>query len=141
MIMPQDLVTFGITCEMFYAYMNKIPVYGYVPKAVSGHPWLLGACRGLVWDDLEELMLYLEVQGRSFGSEELLVEILANLEHEQWRYWSSNIANEEDISRDRLNRWAKSDVPFDSLSEYEKEHDRVWARRVIKELKELGIEI
>jgi len=141
MIMPQDLLTFGCTCEMFYAYMNKIPIFSYVPEAVSGHPWIVGCCRGQVWTDLEELMVFLEARGDPLGSEELLVDILADLEHEQWRHWSSNIANEEDISRDRLNRWAESDVPFDSLSDYEKEHDRVWARKVIAQLKELGIEL
>lgn len=41
-IYPEELVTFGITCEMKHAWDNGIPVYTYMPEKIKGHPWIVG---------------------------------------------------------------------------------------------------
>jgi len=61
-----------------------------------------------------------------------LIEQLASLEHDQWIYWSKGIAKAENISLERLARWEKLWTLYDHLSEADKEHDRVWARKVIE---------
>jgi len=61
-----------------------------------------------------------------------LLEKLAALEHEQWMAWSKAIAEQENISPERLERWKKYWVPYEELDEATKEHDRVWARRVLE---------
>ena len=67
-IFPQDLKTFGVTCEMFFPFSLKviqeyftlsnslpnIPVFVYIPEAARGHPWLI-ACSDFITDDLNEL--------------------------------------------------------------------------------------
>jgi len=88
-------------------------------------------------------------------SEAELIEKLAEIEHSQWTVWSKAIAEElerfggfdympilpDSISileavAARLRRWKKLWVSYNDLSEEMKEHDRVWARKVIKLLKE-----
>jgi len=64
-----------------------------------------------------------------------LLEMLAELEHKQWREWSQNIAKTENISEERLNRWAKMWIPYEVLTEEQKEQDRVWARKTMQILK------
>lgn len=59
-----------------------------------------------------------------------LVEIIAAIEHDQWVFWSQAVAHEI-LNLDRKKRWEKSWVPYGELSEEMKEHDRVWARKVI----------
>ena len=80
----------------------------------------------------------------------LNIEKLAELEHQQWEYWSKNIAGElekvysllqtnkvEDakrilirkIRRWRLHYWK----PYSELAEEAKEMDRVWARKLFLE--------
>lgn len=63
-----------------------------------------------------------------------LIEKLAELEHEQWIKWSQTIAEKENISEERLERWKKFWVPYSELDEETKEHDRVWARKVIEKV-------
>jgi hypothetical protein len=61
-----------------------------------------------------------------------VLEQLAALEHEQWLQWATQILQTEpDISAARAARWKSVMVPYDELSEDYKEHDRVWARKVI----------
>ena len=60
-----------------------------------------------------------------------LLESLAKLEHEQWMAWSKSIAASEKISEERLERWKKLWVEYEDLPEWDKEKDRVWARRAI----------
>jgi hypothetical protein len=62
---------------------------------------------------------------------EEMIEKLASLEHEQWVYWSQQIAKVENISPDRLTRWKTLWVPYNRLPEDAKEHDRSWARKVV----------
>jgi hypothetical protein len=71
--------------------------------------------------------------------EEELVEELAKLEHVQWMDWSKNIAETEEISPKRLNRWTDLWVPYARLSEEQKESDREYARKVLNVLKEWNL--
>ncbi len=59
-----------------------------------------------------------------------LLERLAELEHEQWVYWSKGIA--DDVSPHRLERWERLwALPYAELSEEYKEDDRLHARKVL----------
>ena len=60
-----------------------------------------------------------------------LVERLAALEHEQWMEWAKAVQDSEPISKRRRQRWAQFMVPYEQLPEDVKEHDRVWARKVL----------
>lgn len=85
------------------------------------------------------------------GQEVALTEKLAELEHEQWRKWSNELAKEiaeylnwlpEDMRIElsaRLTRWNSLWVPYDELTEKAKEQDRVWARKVLQVFKELNM--
>lgn len=66
------------------------------------------------------------------------VEVLAELEHEQWVEWSRSIAESEDITPERIERWGGYWIPYDELDEPTKEHDRVWARRAMDRLAHAG---
>lgn len=63
-----------------------------------------------------------------------LLEELAELEHEQWITWASDIAKKEKLSPERLARWNKYLIPYHDLPEDVKEHDRKWARKVLTSL-------
>lgn len=65
-------------------------------------------------------------------TERKLTESLSDLEHEQWMYWSKSIASKEKISPEKLTSWKKDWIPYSELSEEVKEHDRKWARKVIR---------
>ncbi len=60
------------------------------------------------------------------------LEQLAALEPEQWMSWTMYLAEYHinDISIELLQKWEKNWIPYDQLSEKEKEKDRIWARRV-----------
>jgi hypothetical protein len=60
-----------------------------------------------------------------------LIEALAALEHQQWIDWSKTIAEKENLSPERLERWRKLWVPYEELDEKDKESDRAWARKVL----------
>jgi len=59
------------------------------------------------------------------------LEQLAELEHEQWEEWSKNIASNENISQDKIDRWRKLWIPYKDLSENAKDQDRTYARKVL----------
>ena len=61
-----------------------------------------------------------------------LREELSALEHDQWIYWTKGIAKEEDISKERLERWEKEYIDYEKLSEKTKDFDREWADKVLK---------
>jgi len=62
-----------------------------------------------------------------------LLERLAELEHQQWWKWAENLMNTEThISNERIARWKDSMVPYSQLTEENKEHDRIWARKVLE---------
>ncbi|MBW2561269.1 MAG: hypothetical protein JRE40_10510 [Deltaproteobacteria bacterium] len=62
----------------------------------------------------------------------LLVEKIASLEHEQWMAWAKTLMETESISEARRQRWERYMVPYESLPEDAKEHDRIWARKVLE---------
>ena len=64
-------------------------------------------------------------------SKEQLREVLAELEHEQWIAWSKNIAETEDITPARKERWEVLWRPYSELTEAEKDQDREWADKAI----------
>jgi DNA replication initiation complex subunit (GINS family) len=84
--------------------------------------------------------------------DEEILEKLSELEHEQWCRWAGTLSKElysllpildkideskltdeekQIISnlKNRLERWDKLMIPYDELSEEDKEKDRVYARR------------
>ena len=63
-----------------------------------------------------------------------LIEKLSDLEHRQWRSWTEHLIENEDIPEELEEKWKKNHVPYEELSEEEKEKDRKWARKVMKEL-------
>lgn len=70
-----------------------------------------------------------------------IVEILAELEHEQWMEWSKNlVATEKRLSMNRIERWKKLWVPYAELTEEQKEQDRIYARKVLEAIKVEGVE-
>jgi hypothetical protein len=68
------------------------------------------------------------------GSQPLYsVDCMAVLAHRLWTHWSQHIAEEEDISEERLNRWQELWVPFNELSSEMKEKDEELVERFLKE--------
>jgi len=65
-----------------------------------------------------------------------LREKLAELEHMQWMQWSKELAKEEGLSAERLERWKKNWISYFELDEEAKEFDREWADKVLEILKE-----
>lgn len=62
-----------------------------------------------------------------------LLERLAELEHQQWWKWAENLMHTEThISNERIERWKGSMIPYSQLTEENKEHDRIWARKVLE---------
>jgi len=67
-------------------------------------------------------------------SEETL-ELLANLEHEQWIKWSQTLAEKEKLTKYRILRWKQMWCPYSELTELNKDFDRDWAKVVVERLK------
>jgi hypothetical protein len=59
------------------------------------------------------------------------IEALASIEHDQWVAWAKTIMQQEPIGIQRIARWNKYMVPYAELPEDVKEHDRVWARKIL----------
>jgi hypothetical protein len=68
---------------------------------------------------------------------EELIEALAEIEHEQWMHWSQAVAG--DVSHATRNKWQRSWVVYDELTEELKETDRVWARKVVELLRQRSL--
>lgn len=73
---------------------------------------------------------------KEVDSKELL-ERLADLEHQQWSHLINYLLS---LGRDldtkvHNNYWWLANTPYSKLSRRDKEEDKIWARRVIKELK------
>lgn len=62
-----------------------------------------------------------------------LIERLSQVEHEQWTAWSKSVAS--DVGPERLNAWQSLWVPYEELSDEQKELDRHWARRALAALR------
>ena len=63
-------------------------------------------------------------------------ECLAALEHEQWMHWAQSILKTEHISPDRVQRWGTLMIPYDDLTEDQKDADREWADRAMQCVKD-----
>lgn len=61
-----------------------------------------------------------------------LIEEIASLEHEQWMSWSKWAVSPESLFRKRVVSWEYFRMPYGLLSEELKEANRVWARKVLK---------
>jgi len=72
-------------------------------------------------------------------TEKELIERLAVLEHDQWWEWSRDLSQKEKLSKERTNRWNKLWTFYKFLSETEKEQDRIYARKIVGLLRELGV--
>lgn len=66
-----------------------------------------------------------------YGTE---VDKAANLFHELWVEWTKTLSREQyyDIPNHIRNHWAVNWIPYDKLSEKEKETDRIIARRFLE---------
>ncbi len=69
------------------------------------------------------------------------VEPLAELAHRLWTHWSQHIAEEEDISEQRLERWKQLWMPYEDLGEEDKEDDRRLVQRFLSEKPDYDAEI
>jgi hypothetical protein len=61
-------------------------------------------------------------------------EPLAALAHRLWTYWSQNLAEEEEISEERLERWEDLWIPYEELPEAIKDVDRELVERFAEEM-------
>lgn len=69
----------------------------------------------------------------------MLLERLANLEHEQWAHWTKYML--DNLSADNIKRWqSQIETPYSQLSKKEKEKDREWARKILKIIDKEGDE-
>lgn len=65
---------------------------------------------------------------------EYLLEILAELEHEQWAAWSQDISQKEKLSDGCIKRWQSFWVPYSELNEDIKDSDRKYANIILNRL-------
>jgi len=64
--------------------------------------------------------------------EKILLERLAELEHEQWAHWINYQLRVGVKNKEQWRRWHDlARIPYTNLSEKEKESDREWARKVL----------
>ena len=73
---------------------------------------------------------------KSSAERALLLERLAELEHDQWAHWTKYML--DNLTPENIARWRKQiETPYAELSEKEKDSDREWAVKVFNVLKEL----
>ena len=63
-----------------------------------------------------------------------ILEVLSEIEHDQWMAWAKSLMESEDLSEDRIKRWKTMMVPYDKLPEDIKDYDREYAQKVIDAL-------
>ena len=65
-------------------------------------------------------------------------EEMAELEHKQWRYWVGWIMDEwgDELPEELVEKWKKNDIPYDELSEEQKDKDRTWSEKTKNKLLE-----
>lgn len=73
------------------------------------------------------------------AEEAKLVDELAALEHDQWIVFARSVLNSERLSKFRQEKWRALMVPYAHLSEVDKEKCRVFARKVVDRLHQLGV--
>jgi hypothetical protein len=71
------------------------------------------------------------------------LEKLAELEHNQWIYYSKDVAKRiknasslQDLQNETIPKWQNKWIDYHLLSEEDKDKDRIWAIKVLKILKE-----
>lgn len=85
-----------------------------------------------LWVDQHNVLAVLSPFLKQLQDPEFL-ERLAEIEHEQWAYWTAYFLNNYD-NIDNRNRWRKQiGTLYSELSDKEKESDRKWARKVLGE--------
>ena len=95
-----------IRCPKLWPFDNRCTVMGMVP----GH---MDHCPDKRLQTLEEM-----------------TEVLADLEHKQWRHWTKYFL--ENLTPENIARWqSQIKTPYSQLSGKEKESDRKWARKVL----------
>lgn len=57
---------------------------------------------------------------------------MAELEHEQWMRWSNYLVTNYDMPSEIIVKWEKDWIPYNKLTESQKDKDRIWADKVIK---------
>lgn len=60
------------------------------------------------------------------------IEALAKFQHNLWLEWSANLAENENISKERLERWKTYWIPYAELPEEAKEQARTLAKNMIQ---------
>jgi hypothetical protein len=61
----------------------------------------------------------------------MLIERLAELEHEQWAHWTIYML--DNLTPRNIERWKRqAETPYSELREDEKDSDRAWARKVFE---------
>lgn len=67
---------------------------------------------------------------RSKNYNKELLDLLANLEHEQWSHWTDYYLKNDTLENRR--RWKKQvETPYSQLSNRERESDKQWANKVL----------
>lgn len=89
--------------------------------------------------EVKKLLVTAENKGKlavlEILEKEETLELLANLEHEQWVKWSQTLAEKEKLSKERMIRWKSLWYPYSELTELNKDFDRDWAKVVVERLK------
>lgn len=68
-----------------------------------------------------------------------LLEILADLEHEQWVSWARKVMKSEpNLSSERRERWKSYVVDYEDLPELIKDYDRHLAMLVLNAIRDAG---
>lgn len=63
-----------------------------------------------------------------------LLDRLAALEHEQWAHWTRYMLAH--LTPENIERWKRqAETSYEDLSGGERESDRVWARKMLEEMK------
>lgn len=63
-------------------------------------------------------------------TDEALLEMLADLEHQQWAHWTEYML--DNLTEENIKHWKfQINNPYRHLTEKEKESDREWARKVL----------
>jgi transcriptional regulator with XRE-family HTH domain len=75
-------------------------------------------------------VLGVSVETLMSDSDDVLLETLATLEHEQWAHWTRHMLY--NLTPENIARWRQQiDTPYAHLSDQEKESARQWARKII----------
>lgn len=72
-------------------------------------------------------------------SEELLIEVFAEVAHDVWIDWAKSLIQAQQVSKEKMEGWKQFFVPYIELSEPAKELDRAVARKYVAALKKLGV--